>query len=177
MQSGIVKNWERPRNVAQKPPRLDVLWDACAPFLYRTRSEMAHPPRAHTSPKRKRGKVFGPSLALRASVAAARVQYTNPCAIPWQPDCTAPYRRFAHRNIIFAEARSSRRASRQCASRLIPIPWRHGPSRPEARAEQGSRGVSGDVSPVRKMACAALTAIPRSCWNLREFALVFVNLR
>jgi hypothetical protein len=37
--------------------------------------------------------------------------------------------------------------------------------------------VSGDVSPVRKMACASATAIHRSCWNLREFALVFVNLR
>ena len=37
--------------------------------------------------------------------------------------------------------------------------------------------VSGDVSPVRKMACEALTAIPRSCRNLLEFAGVFVNLR
>jgi hypothetical protein len=41
----------------------------------------------------------------------------------------------------------------------------------------GRRSVSGDVSPVHTMACAALTAIPRSCCNLREFALVFVNLR
>jgi hypothetical protein len=27
------------------------------------------------------------------------------------------------------------------------------------------------------MACASATAIPRSCWTLREFAGVFVNLR
>ena len=41
----------------------------------------------------------------------------------------------------------------------------------------GKKSVSSDVSPVHTMACASATAIPRSCRNLREFALVFVNFR
>ena len=43
--------------------------------------------------------------------------------------------------------------------------------------KSGGARLSSDVSIFYATACASEKAIPRSCWNLREFALVFVNLR
>ena len=50
---------------------------SCLNFYLRARPEMVHSAARLTSPKRKRGKVFGPSLALRARVVASRVRYSG----------------------------------------------------------------------------------------------------
>jgi hypothetical protein len=43
--------------------------------------------------------------------------------------------------------------------------------------KSGGARLSSDLSIFYATACASEKAIPRSCWNLREFALVFIKLR
>jgi hypothetical protein len=72
-------------------------------------------------------------------------------------------------------SRTRDEAADVCRTPLAPREGKHHAERDEygsysgryPKRFQGTRSVSDDVSPVRKMACAALTAIPRSCINVR----------